>query len=256
MIKKLKYISSYLLPHTIEVLRGEITPCLAVLLVDGKYVLDTSNVNYSYGGLHKIFQKSFKYFGLKNLEFKNVLMLGFGAGSVASILTEEYGMNCKITGIEKDAVVIDLAKRYFNIGRFKNLELIHENAYTYVQQTENKFDLIIMDVFVDETVPKIFHEEIFLNHLNRILSSNGVLFYNIMTSSGIKKSEFEELSSRFETIFGNFFHYKVKTAGFTENTLLIYDRVNRLRPTPVPVKPAKETKEEWRVSKDIAPSFG
>ena len=180
MIKKIRHISSYLLPVVIRRRKGEITLYLEVLLVNGKYVLDTSSVNYSYGGLHKVFQKTFIYFNLKKLEFENVLILGFGAGSVASILTEEYGMKCKIIGIEKDSVVIDLAKKYFNIDRFKNLELVHESAYTYVQHIDRKFDLIIMDVFVDETVPKMFHEENFLQHLNRILSNNGVLFYNFM----------------------------------------------------------------------------
>jgi spermidine synthase len=256
MRKKIKHISSYLLPVTVERRNGDITPYLEVLLVDGKYVLDTSSVNYSYGNCQKIFQKAFSYFNLKSIEFDNVLMLGFGAGSVASILTEEYEMKCRITGVEKDGVVIDLAKQYFNIHRFKNLELVHESAYTYVEQTQNKFDLIIMDVFVDETVPKMFHEEKFLHHLNRILSSDGVLFYNFMTTPRDKKSEFEELSSRFETIFGNYFHYKVKTAGWTENTLLVYDRINRLRSTPIPDKKPKEVKKEWGISKGLSPSFG
>ena len=256
MIKKIRHISSYLLPVVIRRRKGEITLYLEVLLVNGKYVLDTSSVNYSYGGLHKVFQKTFIYFNLKKLEFENVLILGFGAGSVASILTEEYGMKCKIIGIEKDSVVIDLAKKYFNIDRFKNLELVHESAYTYVQHIDRKFDFIIMDVFVDETVPKMFHEENFLQHLNRILSNNGVLFYNFMTAPIAKKSEFEELSSRFETIFGNYFHYKVRTAGWTENTLLVYDRINRLRSTPIPVKTVKEAKEEWSISGGLSPSFG
>ena len=203
MIKKLKYISSYLLPVTIERVHGELTPYLEVNLVEGKYMLDSSNVNYSFGGLHKVFKKTFTHFNLGNLEFENVLILGFGAGSVASILTEEYGMKCDITGIEKDEVVINLAKKYFNIARFKNLNLVSENAYTYVQRIENKYDLIIVDLFVDEVVPEIFHEEKFLHHLNRILSHDGVLFYNFMTSSKTLKSEFDILSPRFETIFGS-----------------------------------------------------
>lgn len=163
-------------------------------------------------------------------------MLEFGAGSVASILTEEYEINCKITGIEKDAVVINLAKKYFNIERFKKLELIHESAYTYVQHIENKFDLIIMDIFIDETVPKMFREEKFLRNLNRILSNNGVLFYNFMTSSQTLKSEFKELLSCFETIFGRVFYYKIKTSDWPENTLLFYDRNSRLKSTLIPDK--------------------
>ena len=77
-----------------------------------------------------------------------------------------------------------------------------------------------------------------------------------MTSRGNKKSEFEELSSRFETIFGNFFHYKVKTAGWTENTLIVYDRINRLKSTPIPAKKQKKVQKEWGVSKGLTPSFG
>jgi len=97
---------------------GEVSPYLEVNLINGKYSLDTSKVNYSYGSLYRIFDQTFLKFNLKAHEVKSVLVLGFGAGSVASLLAEKYCTGCEITGIERDQVVINLANKYFELNRF------------------------------------------------------------------------------------------------------------------------------------------
>ena len=51
---------------------------------------------------------------MKQYNFKKVLLLGMGAGSIIKLLQEKYDINCSITAIEKDEVVIELAKKYFD----------------------------------------------------------------------------------------------------------------------------------------------
>lgn len=51
------------------------------------------------------------------------------AGSVISLLKEKYEINCSVTAIEKDEIVIELAKKYFNIGKFKSLPIINAGAF-------------------------------------------------------------------------------------------------------------------------------
>ena len=226
MISKLKTIISYFVPVTVAQRKGKINPYLEVNLHNGIFLLDTDKVNYSFGGGYIVFEKTFEHFQIRHRIFSNVLMLGFGAGSVANILTEKYGLKCKITGIEKDPVVIELAKQYFNIDNYKNLELICEDAYTFVQQNNNSYDLIVMDIFIDDEVPKSFHKEEFLYNLNRLLASNGILFYNIMTKNMILKSQANNLSEKMKIIFGDIIQYKIKIH-CTENTVLVHDRLNK-----------------------------
>lgn len=255
MLKKIRHISSYLLPVTIEQVKGEVTPYLEVNLHSGKYQLDTDTVNYSFGGLHTVFEETFDHFNLSQLSFENAIVLGLGAGSVVNLLSEKYKIECKITGVEKDKVVIDLAKKYFDIERYKNLEIIHDGAQSFAQKTEKQFDLIIMDVFINDDVPKVFQEENFLNHLNRILSGDGILFYNFMTCTRAKKGKAKHLAESMSAIFGSIIEYKVNV-NYMENTILIHDRVNRLRSTPILVKTEKDIKKEWNLSAGLSPSFG
>lgn len=154
---------------------------LEVLYTNGKYVLDTARVNYSFGGLHFVFQKVFSDFNIKNRSIKNALILGFGSGSVASILHNEYEKKgIAITGVEKDEAVIDLAKKYFSIDKYNNLSLHCQDAYEFVFSCDQKYDLLVMDVFIDRDVPEIFSDEKFISALRRLMSDDGILFYNLV----------------------------------------------------------------------------
>lgn len=223
MIKRIKNIISYLHQITIEQCAGEVSPYLEVNLLNGKYILDTAKVNYSYGSLHKIFDQTFHDFNLQEREIKNALILGFGAGSVVFLLTEKYGIGCEITGVEKDPVVIYLARKYFNLKQFGSLQLICEDAYNYVQTTNKKFDAVIVDIYIDEEVPRCFHQKEFLMQVDRLLQNNGVLFFNKVVNNPKQELEYYELASSIEEIFGSSLTYKLKRNG-TNNNIIIHDK--------------------------------
>ena len=183
-----RYFVSFLFPQKIEVRKSSVSGDLEINYSNGKYVLDTVNVNYSFGGLHRIFQKAFAQFNVKERNIKNVLILGFGSGSVASILQKEYKMDVSITGVEKDEEVIGLAKKYFAIDEYKNLTLSCADAYDFVLiPTLVSFDLIVIDVFIDLVVPEKFQDEKFISAIGKLLSVNGILFYNFIARNEITR---------------------------------------------------------------------
>lgn len=211
----------------IEQRAGNVSPYLEVNLVNGKHVLDTAKVNYSHGALHWVFDQTFQAVNLKARGIKNALILGFGAGSVASLLTEKYALECDITGVEKDQVVIDLAYEYFGISRFNNLKLLCEDAYTYVQSCNKTFDIIVVDLYIDETVPKCFHKADFISKLDELLNPQGVLFFNKVVNNAYQKEEFNELFGNMETIMGDCITCKL-TKNNTQNHVIIYDSRKRV----------------------------
>lgn len=222
-IPVIKNIASYIYPVVIEKCTGKYTPFLEVNLFNGRLTLDTDKVNYSYGSLYKIFDQSFHQFNLKERNIRHALILGFGAGSVASLLSEKYCKDCEITGIEIDSVVIDIAKRYFDISRFRKLKLICEDAYKYIQHHPKQFDLIIIDLYIGDQVPEHFHKKEFLKQLELLLLYDGILFFNKVVNSPKQKAEFNELAKNIEEIFGYSFTYKLHRAG-TNNYMLIHDK--------------------------------
>lgn len=227
MIKQvLKYLSSFILLHTVEKRRSELNSFLEVIYYNGKYLLDSPRANYSFGGLHTVFQRTFSKFGIKKREIKNALILGFGSGSVASILQDEYGKHLEIVGVEKDQAVIDLAKKYFSLERYKKLTLHCEDAYDFVQQCENKFDLIVMDVFIDLDVPDKFLDEIFISSLGKLLSEKGILFYNLVIHNEKIRDKGTKLFERMNNLIGNI-EWSRTIAQRTENWVFVRDRAKK-----------------------------
>jgi len=197
-----KFLSSFLFTYTIEERKSEVSGKIEVLYSNGKYVLDSAHVNYSFGGLHTVFQRAFSQFQIKQREIKNVLILGFGSGSVASILQDEYGKHLEITGVEKDSEVIVFAKKYFSIDKYKNLNLHREDAFEFVQSCNQKFDLIVMDVFIDLDVPEKFSEENFISALGKLLSEDGILFYNLVIHNETVRDKGAELFKKMNSLIG------------------------------------------------------
>jgi len=88
----LKYLTSFLVPVVMEKKQGTLSP-VEVCLVNGRYHLNSAHVNYSFGGLHTVFERVFAHLEIQDREFSSVLVLGFGAGSVADILRNRYEKN-------------------------------------------------------------------------------------------------------------------------------------------------------------------
>lgn len=213
---------SYLYPVVIEKRKGTVTPYLEVVKSNGKYVLNSDNANYSYGGLHVLFNTFFKRIAIKKYDIKSVLLLGMGAGTVVSLLKQKYKIDCSIIALEKDEVVIELAKKYFEIEKFKQLHIVNDDAFEYVKTTTEKFDLIISDLFIDGNVPEQFASPDYIHNLKRISNKNSCLIYNKMTEDPKHKKEVKAFEKLFSEVFiGSQTHKLI--ANDSENSLLYYN---------------------------------
>ncbi|SFJ78548.1 spermidine synthase [Myroides guanonis] len=177
MISKLL---SYLIPVPYKRITSNVNSQLEVTWNNGKLVLDTPNTNYSYGNLEKILKKGLQYIGFKKIKnMDSVLILGLGAGSILHTLRTEIDYQNHIVSVELDPAVLYTAKKYFDIDRFKNHEIIEGDAFEYVLKNHNKkFDLIVLDLFQDVTMPSFLFEKYFVNNLKSMLSINGFILFN------------------------------------------------------------------------------
>lgn len=200
-MKRIKNFVSFIYPLMVEARNGQVTNYLEVIKSNGKYVLNSLEANYSFGGVHIIFDKLFQRINIRQYDFKNVLVLGMGAGSVIKLLQEEYDINCSITAVEKDGVIIELAKKYFSIDKYKSLTIVNADAFEYVDTTTNSYDLIISDLFVEFNVPEKFASQEYLMNLKRISNDKACVIYNKMTELAIHKRELNYLYDDFERIF-------------------------------------------------------
>lgn len=175
----MKRILSYIYPVQLKKVNSPINGQIEVNLVDGKKLLDTQNSNFSYGSLQKIL-----HYGLKKVDFnkdiKRILVLGLGGGSIIQTIREEFKSNAYIEAVEIDPIIIEISKNVFVIDRFDNLNIVQADANEYIFNCQDTFDLIIVDIFIIDTIPEIFTQPPFLNELKKHLNHQGYIIYNTM----------------------------------------------------------------------------
>lgn len=182
-MKSFEKLLSYVSGHIVETRPSAVSGELEVWHQNGKYVLHSPNANYSFDTLHRVFQKAFKRYEVKKRNPKNVLILGFGAGSVATILCDELKLSPHITGVELDPEVLALAKKYFDLDRFSKLYIYPGDATEFVQQDRTLHDLIISDVFVDKNIPENLVRESYIENLIRLTAIGGLGMMNIIVET-------------------------------------------------------------------------
>ena len=181
----------------IESSPSEHNPHLYVSLRRGRYQLCTAHAVYSYEDRYDNFVKAFKKLKLEKRNIENVLVLGFGLGSIPIIL-EKQGHDYHITAVEIDEEVLYLANKYALSEIKSNIEIICADAHAFVMQSQEKYDMICMDIFLDDTVPPIFEEEGFLQKIKEMLSKDGVLLYNRLAAN---KEDIEKTKAFYENNF-------------------------------------------------------
>ena len=195
-----KYLS-YAYRIIVEKMTSQYNPQLIVAIQDGKYVLNGKNANYSFATLHKVFQQALKKIELESVN--SILVLGCGAGSIPTIIYKELGFNPKMDAVEIDEKVIDLGNKYFELDQFSDLNIIIEDAMDFVKTTNNKYDLILVDLFKGIDVPKEFLSQHFFEQLKSLLNDNGQVLFNFVAYNHETKQQINDVENALKKSFSS-----------------------------------------------------
>jgi len=111
---------------------------------------------------------------------EHILLLGVAGGSVIKTLVDEIGYKGKITGVEIDSEIIQIANEYFNLNQIKQLEVIIDDAFEFVLKTKEQYNLIIIDIFEDINMPNFLFERFFSERVCSLLKDQGFVLFNTM----------------------------------------------------------------------------
>ena len=196
----IKRLLSFLFPVKIHQKKSVYSKNLEVTWNNGYLVLDSENTNYSFGSLQRVLKKGLKYIGYERIQnFNSILVLGVAGGSVIETLKKEIKFEGKITGVEIDADVIELAKKYFGLGSYNNVSIVNDDAFEFVLKTKEKYDLIIIDIFQDTTMPNFLFEDFFINRINFLLNVNGFILFNTMVLGYQDRRRNVDYKNKFDT---------------------------------------------------------
>jgi predicted membrane-bound spermidine synthase len=120
---------------------------------------------------------------------KSVLVLGLGGGTVTRQLRAMLP-EARITGVEIDAGIIDLARRYMDLDA-QRLDVHIEDAYGFLENTREKFDAILDDLFLTGPTDVVRSRTVAggtMSLLKAKLQKGGVLVANLITDAGEHKT--------------------------------------------------------------------
>lgn len=105
----------------------------------------------------------------------DALLIGLGGGSVANEFTR-LGFNLDV--VELDERVVYTAKEYFGL-QVKDENVIIDDGRHYVQNTDKRYDVILIDVLNGENQPHHLFTKEAVSHYKEILNTNGILMVNL-----------------------------------------------------------------------------
>lgn len=203
---------SWVVPSQLEKVKGELGHDLEVNVQNGRILLDTANVNYSFGSLQDVFDYAFTKTNVYEAKLNSVLILGFGSGSVAELLMDKNSPDIHFTGVEADQEVIRLAKKYFPVATNPNVTIVHDTAEHFAESCKEQFDLIVLDVFLEDKVPATIQSPAFLQHVKSLLSKQGKVYFNKMDVAG-DEIDVDQLEKNLRTVFRTVKHVNVNRGG-------------------------------------------
>jgi len=113
-------------------------------------------------------------------EPKRILVLGTAGGSLVQFFQHHY-TQCQITTIEIDAELLALMHSHMQLPIADDrLTYVIDDAEHYLQHCQQKFDLIITDLFIGNQSPEWLLNAESMQIINRCLSDQGGVAYNLM----------------------------------------------------------------------------
>lgn len=138
---------------------------------------------------------------LFNTDANDALLLGLGAGSLASFLYRQQPQ-LHITAVELRQLVIDVAYRYFELPRGERLTVINDNALHYLQRTEPAdYHFIFSDIYTASGVDDLQLQESYLDMCRECLHTDGWLILNCWREHKADGDLIDVLHSKFSQLY-------------------------------------------------------
>jgi len=143
----------------------------------GTYI-QVANLTQSGGVVYSVWRSTLKEIKNSKSEMNNCLILGLGGGSAAK-LVRKYWPKAKITGVDIDPVIVEMGRKYLGIN---GVEIVIKDAFTFLSAApkipNTKHDLILVDLYIGDEVPKKFESDNYMHLVRRDLARSGVAVFN------------------------------------------------------------------------------
>jgi predicted membrane-bound spermidine synthase len=110
---------------------------------------------------------------------RSILILGGGAFTLPQYLSEKLP-DSHIDVVEIDPKLQDISIDYFGYKNPANVTEIFTDARAFVNQSQKRYEMIIVDVYGDTSIPFSFITKEYGQALKKLLAPDGVVVVNII----------------------------------------------------------------------------
>ena len=163
-------------------------------------------------------------------EAESVVVIGGGAYSVPKKFLE---LKKKVTVVEIDPKLTEIAQKFFSLPDDENLTIINEDARVFMNKTKNTYDIVCLDVFTESIVP--FHvATVEAAERLKALSHSAVIINVISAIEGNDGRLAQGIIKAFSQVFPEIQVYLVKENNPSEiQNIIIIASKKKLSDTPV-----------------------
>jgi len=162
---------------------------------------------------------------IQKMKPTRVLVLGGGVFTLPAYLADALP-DAQIDAVEIDPALYDIAKDYFQFRDRENLNLYFEDARTFVNQSNEKYDVIMVDVYGNTAIPFTFLTKEYGEAVAKLLTPNGKVVVNAI---GAQEGACREVIDVIDAAYRSSLPYaywqsEAVTPGERANYILVYSQ--------------------------------
>ena len=131
---------------------------------------------------------------------QSVAILGLGGGTLANAFLQASN-HAQVHVIELRMAVIKIAQHYFQLEKHPRLHIHHSDGIDHLSSNNEKYDLLIADMYHEDGIDKQQLELDFINSCAKNINDDGVLVLNYWLDHDLESGLLELLNQHFEQLF-------------------------------------------------------
>lgn len=172
---------------------------LELLYYCNRFQLSTHDAIYSDGDKYRPLKIAFAHIGSALADVNDVLVLGTGLGSAASILYKK-GYDPQYTFVEYDNTILQWAMELLPKDVADKSSPVHSDASVYVETCNKQYNLLIADIFNSRVVPAFVTTEKFLKQCRRCIMPGGYFVLNYIV---LQHTDWQAVEQNIRSLFPN-----------------------------------------------------
>ena len=144
-------------------------------------------------------------------DFKSTLMIGGAAYTYPTHYLNKF-QDKTIDVAEIDEKMTELAQKHFDLDiNNERLKIYHQDGRSFLNTTENKYDVILIDAFKGENAPFELTTYEAMTNAKNILNDNGMVITNVISSIEGEEADFIKYEySTYKKVFDDVKIFKVR----------------------------------------------